>query len=561
MKESGENYLQNKVWLLPFLVLISIFVGCQPNENTSDSSPPAVELPPANEEFFQEITESTGVNFTHSIGDGNLSNIVETIGGGAVLLDYDQDGFLDLYVSNGAFVKDLSKGEKPKGALENKLYQNQKNGSFKDVTKKAGVGDREFSMGMTVGDYDNDGYPDIFVSNYGSNTLYRNNGNGTFANATSRAGIKGNECSVGAVWFDYDNDGFLDLYIGNYLEFDPQYDYYYAPDNFPGPMAYDGQSDKLYHNLGDGTFEDVTQTMGIFNPEGRAMGVGSADYDNDGYADIFVANDHMINYMYHNEAGKGFKDVGVMSGVAFNQVGEATISMAVDFADYNNDGLLDLFVSDDSYCSLYQNQGDGVFADMSNPSGIAVASAQHVGWASAFIDYDNDGDLDIFKANGAFKHLYGHEDQLFEQVEGNIFKDVSTQRSEYFKKSLVGRGACFGDYDNDGDLDVYIVNLEAKGVFLRNNKGNENNWLLVQLIGTTSNRDGVGAKVNLKIGDRIQTTEKKSSRGYLSQNDPRLHFGLGKNEMVESIEVVWPSGKTQKLENIPAGQVLTITEP
>jgi hypothetical protein len=301
-------------------------------------------------------------------------------------------------------------------------------------------------------------------------------GNGSFSNVTKRANVAGGkECSVGAAWLDYDNDSFLDLYVGNYLEFDPNYKYYYAPDGFPGPMAYDAQKDVLYHNNGDGTFQDVTQSMGITDLDGRAMGVGAADYDEDGFVDVFVANDHTLNYLWHNEGGRGFVDRGTMSGTAFSQAGEATVSMSVDFADYNEDGLLDLFVSDDTYCSLYENLGNGIFSDKGIPSGISMAAAQFVGWSSSFVDYDNDGDADIFKTNGALKHLYGHEDQLFRNEGGGKFRDISLELGEYFKEEHVGRGACLGDYDNDGDFDIFIVNLNNRCVFLRNNKGNQNN--------------------------------------------------------------------------------------
>jgi hypothetical protein len=325
-------------------------------------------------------------------------------------------------------------------------------------------------------------------------------------------------------------------------------------------MAYDGQPDVLYHNRGDGTFEDVTVEMGVYNKDGRAMGVGAADYDNDGYTDIFVSNDHMVNYLYHNKGGEIFEDRGIMSGTAFNQVGEATISMSVDFADYNNDGLMDLFVSDDVYCSLYRNEGNGVFTEMSYNAGIAVACGQFVGWASSFLDYDNDGDLDLFKVNGELKHLYGQEDQLFENNGEGMFTDVSTQRGAYFHEERVGRGACFGDYDNDGDIDAYIVNLEDYGVLLRNNKGNQNSWITLRLVGTSSNRDGIGARVSVRCGELRQVAQMKSSSGYLSQNDPRMHFGLGEHNTVDQIEVIWPSGITQVLDHIEAGQILTITE-
>ena len=541
------------------IVIIAVLSGCESNTNSNQDNPATTQLPQVGQDYYKNIINATGITFKHSIGDEKLSNLVESVGGGAVFLDYDQDGNIDIYLSNGTFIEEFSEGKK--ATLKNHLYRNKGNGTFEDVTDLAGVGHQGYGMGMSVGDFDNDGYPDIFITNHGPNVLYHNNGNGTFRDISRKAGIEGNECSVGAAWLDFDNDGLLDIYVGNYIQFDPEYDFYYAPDGFPGPMAYDAEPDVLYHNNGNGTFSDVTKEMGVYFPEGRAMGVGIADYDNDGFVDIYVANDHMVNYMFHNEAGKSFKEVGVMTGVAFNQVGEGTISMAVDFADFNGDGLMDLFVSDDAYCSLYENQGDGLFSEMSYYSGIAVATAQHVGWASSFVDYDNDGDKDIFKINGELKHLYGQEDQIFENQGNGKFVDVSVDKGPYFKEALVGRGACFGDYDNDGDLDTYIVNLNDHGVFLRNDHGNDQNWLLVQLIGNTSNKDAVGARIKVVSGELSQTDQKKSSSGYLSQNDPRLHFGLANHDKVDLIKVEWPSGKTQQLENIKVNQLITITEP
>jgi len=559
-----KNYninLKRNIYIIFIFVLMLMNYGCNKNNNASSNSK-ILSLPETNDEFFQEIGQEIGLDFVHSIGADQMENIVESVGGGAAFLDFDQDGFIDIYTCSGTWVEGFSKSKKPAKLPGNHLYRNLRDGTFEDVTNKAEVGGPWYSMGITVADFNNDGFPDIYLSNYGPNTLYENNGNGTFSDVTKKAGIAGGkECSVGAVWLDFDNDSFLDLYVGNYLNFDPEYKYYYAPDGFPGPLAYDSQPDILYHNNGDGTFMDVTKQMGIIDIDGRAMGVGAADYDDDGFMDIYVANDHTVNYLWHNDEGKGFTDRGTMSGTGFSQSGEATVSMSVDFADFNADGLLDIFISDDNYCSLYENLGNGLFNDKSYASGISVASGQFVGWSSSFLDYDNDGDPDIFKTNGELKHKYGQEDQLFENIDAGKFKDVSVERGQYFQEEHVGRGACLGDYDNDGDIDIYIVNLDSPSMFLRNNKGNQNNWLTLNLVGHSSNKDGIGSRIKLLAGGKLQTAQKKSTTGYLSQNDSRIHFGLLKNETVEKIEIKWPSGKLQILDNIKVNQILTVEEP
>jgi len=537
-------------------------IGCRSDEPSARTPSQALPGAAAHDTglHFLDVTRQAGIDFVHSIGDDTLSNLVESSGGGVAFLDFDQDGYLDLYVTNGAFVEGFSSGPRPRNSIENRLYRNRGDGTFEDVTRRAGVGDPGYGMGVVVADYDNDGYPDLHVSNYGPNVLYHNNGDGTFSDVTDRAGVGGEEVSVGAVWLDYDNDGLLDLYVGNYIEFDPEYSYYYAPDGFPGPLAYEGQADLLYRNRGGGRFEDVTERVGVYRPDGRAMGVSAADYDNDGYVDIYVANDAMPNYLYHNEGGRRFQDVALQAGVAYNHRGDATSTMAVDFADYDGDGWLDMYVSDLSFSALYRNEGGNVFTDVTNPVGIASASGQFVGWGVGFLDYDNDGDTEIFQVNGHARHLYGEEDQLFENLGDGKFRDVSVERGSYFQQELVGRGAAFGDYDNDGDIDVFIVNLHDRGVLLRNEGGNRNNWLLIRLVGRASNRDGVGARVKVVSGDLVQVAQKKNSTGYLSQSDPRMHFGLGERAVVDRIEVVWPSGAVQVLETVPARQILTIVE-
>lgn len=551
-----------KYFSFSLIILFLLFLtGCGSKNKSSSGSKNNSTAPAVNEDYFQEIAEAIGLNFIHSIGDKHLDNIVESSAGGVAFFDYNGDGYIDIYLTSGTWTSDFSEEPKPDPMPGNHLYKNKQDGTFEDVTEKAGVGGPWYTMGVTAGDFDNDGYPDLFLSNYGPNVLLRNNGNGTFTNVTKKAGVSGNkEFSVGAVWLDYDLDGFLDLYVGNYLTFDPEYKYFYAPDGFPGPMAYDAQKDVLYHNNGNGTFTDVTDMMGITDVDGRAMGVGAADYDEDGYVDIYVANDHTLNYLFHNEGGKRFTDRGTMTGTAFSQAGEATVSMSVDFADFNNDGLLDMFVSDDTFCSLYRNEGNGVYSDKAYASGLSTVCAQFVGWSSTFFDYDNDGDVDIFKTNGELKHLYGHEDQLLENIGDEKFSDVALSKGEYFTKEYVGRGTCVGDYDNDGDLDVVITNLNDNCRFLRNNQGNKNNWIMLKLEGTSSNRDAIGARVRIRAGGLEQIAQKKSTTGYLSQNDPRIHFGVGKSEKIEMIEIKWPSGNIQVLENVPANQILEIKE-
>ncbi|MFN8255876.1 MAG: CRTAC1 family protein [Bacteroidales bacterium] len=540
-----------------------VLCGCNHGGSSNSNKDKKLLIsPPANGDYFQEIGREIGIDFFHTIGDKELTNIVESSGAGAAFLDFDQDGYIDLYTCNGTWLKNLSSGEKPEVLPTNHLYRNLGNGTFEDVTEQADLDNPFYSMGVTVGDYNNDGYPDLFISNYGQNVLYKNNGDGTFDDVTKKAGVAGREIdfSVGAVWLDFDNDSYLDLFVGNYLNFDPNYKYFYAPDGFPGPLAYDAQPDILYRNKGDGTFEDVTKAMGINDIDGRAMGSGAIDYDDDGFVDIYVANDHSLNYLWHNNAGKGFTDMGTPSGTAFSHSGESTVSMSVDFNDYNGDGLQDLFVSDDRYCSLYTNIGNGVFNDQAYQAGIAMPAGQFVGWTSSFIDYNNDGFTDLYKVNGALKHLYGQEDQIFQNIGNGKFKDVSIELGKYFMKKLVGRGACFGDYDNDGDLDGYIVNLDDRGAFLRNNKGNMNNWLIINLIGTKCNRDAIGARVKVFTKDKVQSSQRRTTSGYLSQNDPRLHFGLAKDSIVSKIEIKWPSGKLQVLENVKVNQILTVKE-
>jgi hypothetical protein len=510
-----------------------------------------------------DITQKAGITFVHSIGDYKLSNIVESTGAGVAFFDYDGDGHLDIYFVNGSYLKEVShpRGRKLAGKLRNALYRNNGNGTFTDVTIRAGVGNQGYGMACISADYDNDGDADLFITNYGPNVLFRNNGDGTFTDVTGKAGVGGgNLFSTGCTFLDYDGDGYLDLYVGNYLLYDPNYKYYYAAEAFPGPLSYQGQADTLYRNRGNGTFEDVTRKAGVFKPQGRAMGVASCDLDNNGSMDIFVANDAMENYFYRS-SGKGtFIDIALLSGTGFGQNGEATSAMGPEFGDFDLDGLMDIMVPDMAYSCLYRNTGKGLFVEMSAQSGIAAACGQYTSWSGNFFDYDNDGLLDIFISNGDSHHLEPEEDLMFRNMNGKQFRDVSAQTGKDFQTKFVGRGSAAGDFDNDGDLDILVLNLNDRPRLMRNDGGNRNHWLMVRLIGKQSNLDAIGSRVCLTSGGITQTRNVISSSGYLSQSDNRLHFGLGKNKKAEKIEIRWPDGKVQMLKNIDANQILTITE-
>lgn len=551
------------------LCLAFLPAGCRgglATESRADELPALLSpaLPPSGEGIeFTDVTEAAGIDFVHSFGDENFSNLVEAVGSGAVFFDYDGDGWLDLYLASGNYVEGVSQGRKPQPQPKNRLYRNLGNGTFRDVTEEAGVGGRGlFSAGVSVADFNNNGYPDLFVCGYDRSILYRNNGDGTFTDVTNRAGVANNgRFAVAAAWLDYDRDGFPDLYVVNYIEFNPDYDLYYAPDGFPGPLAYTGQPDRLFRNRGDGTFEDVSEEMGIAEFAGRGMSAVAVDFHGDGWDDIYVTNDAMENYLFLNREGKWFEESALHSLVAYNGMGDSTASMAADAGDFDGSGKPGLFISDEALSSLYRNEGDGTFTDVVVEAGIARSSAQFVGWSAFFFDYDNDGHLDLFQVNSDLSRLFGQEDQLFRNLGQGRFQDVSTRLGEHFQRALLGRGAAYGDYDNDGDLDVVIVNIDSSPVLLRNDGGSQNNWLLVRLVGTRSNRDGLGARVRLTAGSRTQTAYKQSSSGYLSQNDPRLHFGLGQATVVERLEIFWPSGARQVLEGLAANQILTVEEP
>ena len=519
--------------------------------------------------IYTDITRQAGIDFKYTFGDYTYENILESSGSGVTVFDYNNDHLMDLYMMNGTYIEGISD---PEGKVFNntpdKLYKNNGNGTFSEVSKIAGVDDTNWSMAAGAIDYDNDGDEDLYLLNYGPNVFYRNNGNGTFTDITNSLGLRGPEklngftkWSIGVVFWDYNRDGRLDAMVGNFLAFDLAVVSPTSPDIMPHPSLYKGQASMLYEQQSDGKFVDVTRKNNLYYPDSKCMGLTVFDYDNDGDLDIYQANDHHMNYLFRCDNGK-YQEVAISSGVASNSQGIGTGSMHGTIGDIDGDGLIDILVSDLDYGALYRNLGNGLFQDITETSGIAAPFAGKGTWGAALFDYDNDGDLDIFAANGTAEELILQYPLLLENDGGGHFRNVGRERGVYFSTKRSGRGLAIWDYDNDGDLDIIVshVDLKATATLLRNDGGNANHWIGLTLKGKNGPASAISAIVTVTAGAKKQVLVNQWATSYLSNNDPRLHIGLGQQKYVDQIEIIWSDGKKEVYKDIAADRYLTIQQ-
>jgi enediyne biosynthesis protein E4 len=534
---------------------------------------------PAPQPIFEDVTAKSGIRFKHDSSRTSQKYLPESMGAGVAMFDYDNDGWLDLFFVNGARLQDpMPHGASPDKSDQrywNRLYHNNRDGTFTDITEKAGLQGRLYGMGGATGDYDNDGKVDLLVTNLGGNILYHNNGDGTFTDVTDKAGVGGSGWCTGACFVDYDRDGWLDLIITRYVQWDfsldvycgqhrPGYRSYCHPDQF-GAITH-----LVFHNNGDGTFTDVSKKCGIAGSPGKGLGIAIDDFDGDGWPDIFVANDSVAEQLFRNNRDGTFSEVALLSGLAYDQNGHAFAGMGADFGDYRNTGWPSVFVNalaNQKY-KLFRND-KGTFDDVTDSIGLGASTMSHSGWGAKWIDYDNDGWLDLFIAQGhvmdniqltepTLRYL---EPPLLLKNEQGRFSDVSQQGGPVFTTSMAARGTAFGDLDNDGLVDVAINCNDGHAIILRNQGSNRNHWITLNLIGTSSNRDAIGSKIRLLTDAGQQTRFVSTAGSYISASDKRAHFGLGPSKKIHLVEITWPSGVVQHLESVTVDQILTVKEP
>ena len=529
--------------------------------------------------LFEDVTTASGIRFKHQASRTSRKYLPESMGAGLAIFDYDNDGWLDLFFVNGAKLQDpMPRGSSPDKSDPrnwNRLYHNNRDGTFTDITEKARLQGRLYGMGVATGDYDNDGNVDLLVTNLGGNILYHNNGDGSFTDVTAKAGVSGNGWCTGACFVDYDRDGRLDLIVSRYVQWDfsdvycgehrPGYRAYCHPDQFE-PITH-----LMFHNNGDGTFTDVSKKCGIASSLGKGLGVAIDDFDGDGWPDIFVANDSVAEQLFRNNHDGTFTEVALISGLGYDQNGHAFAGMGADFGDYKNAGWPSVFVNalaNQKY-KLFRND-KGTFDDVTDSMGLGALTMSHSGWGAKWIDYDNDGWLDLFVAQGHVMDniqlteptLHYLEPPLLLRNDQGRFLNVSPQSSSIFTTPLAARGAAFGDLDNDGRVDVAINCNDGPAIILHNRGGNGNHWLILNLTGTASNRDAIGSKIRLVSDSGQQQTRFVSTAGsYISASDKRVHFGLGSSKKIRLIEITWPSGIVQRLESVSADQILQVKEP
>ena len=539
---------------------------------SSAAAPPKLKVRPSGPIQFTDVTARAGIHFTYNNGAFGKKYQPETMGPGVCVIDYDNDGWQDIL-----FVNSMNWPGHKSGKSFPALYHNNRDGTFTDVTREAGLAVEMYGMGCTVGDYDNDGNEDIYITAVGNNHLFHNLGNGKFADVTAKAGVASPGFSTSAVWFDYDNDGKLDLFVAHYVRWSIATDQYCSLTgklkSYCTPEAYKGESAQLFHNLGNGRFENVTRRAELQDATSKSLGVALLDYNNDGWLDLFVSNDTQPNKLYRNNHDGTFTDVGVESGVAYSDAGTTRAGMGTDAADYDNSGWQSLVIGDfvNEGMALYHNDGSGLFTNQAQVSGIARMTMRSLTFGTFFFDYDLDGQLDILAVNGHVADdislvqpgvTYAQPAQLFRNEGKSKFEDVTSKLGRALQQPVVGRGAAYLDFDNDGDLDLLIMDNRGTARLLRNDNGNQNDMLRVRLVGTRSNRDGIGAKVVLTTSDGLRFTRMgKSGSSYLTQSELPVTFGLGKprNEML-SLEVFWPSGTKDSIPNLNPNQSLTVQE-
>lgn len=544
---------------LAVAVAAAALAGCPRHATPVAPVAPSAASPGSDSDAFRDIAARSGVDFVDVLADGALDSLPESVGAGVTCLDYDGDGRMDLYFVAQAWNPDIHNGDAPKTKTHNRLYRNLGHGSFEDVTDRARVGIAEFGFMAVAADVDDDGRTDLFVVSHEGNHLLRNRGDGTFDDVTKRTGVGAGGCGVGAAAFDANGDGLLDLYVGRYVAFDKSYRLHYKPVVFPGPLAFAALPDMLYVNRGDGTFADATEASGIGGVEpGRAMGVSILDHDLDGRPDVHVANDATASFLFRNEGGGKFSEDGLRAGVAYGVQGDATAAMAGAVGDVNEDGRPDLRVSASNYGSLYIGTPNG-FTDRILTCGIAAASGQWPSWGGGFLDFDNDGHLDLYSANGDLYRPTGRPDLLFRGRGDGTFEDVSRAAGAWFREERPGRGACIVDLDDDARLDIVVAHLGQGPAILRN-QTKSGHGVLIALKPKPKTASGHGAKVIVRAGgeDRVQTYWPRQA--YLGTGDPRLHFGLGAADRIERLAVAWTDGTQQELTDIAADRVWTVTQ-